>query len=113
MLKNNNIDIGGCFKLTDLKLGENILYGTIDNNRPRQIENGEWIYKGCFIQESKHPKLEGNYEVFKNNKEQSHVGRCYTFDEAKKLCEENECFDNFFYFLGWEEKNNSKKIRFF
>lgn len=28
MLKNNDIDIGGCFKLTDLKLGENILYGT-------------------------------------------------------------------------------------
>lgn len=60
----------------------------------RQIEVGEWLYKGCFIQKSKHPKLVGNYEVFKNNKQQSHVGRCYTFMEAKRLCVENECTDN-------------------
>jgi len=62
--------------------------------KPKQIEVGEWLYKGCFIQESEHPKLIGKYEVFKNNKPQSHVGRCYTFTEAKRLCKENECFDN-------------------
>jgi hypothetical protein len=62
--------------------------------KPKQIEVGEWMYKGCFIQESTHPKLIGKYEVFKNDKPQTHVGRCYTFIEAKKLCEENECFEH-------------------
>jgi hypothetical protein len=62
--------------------------------KPRQIEVGEWLYKGCFIQEFKHHLLIGKYEVFKNNAEQTHVGRCYTFIEAKNLCRENECFDN-------------------
>jgi hypothetical protein len=60
----------------------------------KQIEVGEWLYKGCFIQESIHLQLPGKYEVFKNNEEQTHIGRCYTFSEAKKLCEENECFEN-------------------
>lgn len=59
-----------------------------------QIEVGEWLYKGCFIQEFEHPKLIGKYEVFKNDRSQTHVGRCFTFTEAKKLCEENECFEN-------------------
>lgn len=62
--------------------------------KPKQITDGEWIYKGCFIQESEHPQLIGKYEVFKNDKHQSHVGRCYTFAEAKRLCKENECFEN-------------------
>ena len=62
--------------------------------KPRQIEVGEWLYKGCFIQKSIHPKLLCKYEVFKNDEPQTHVGRCYTFTEAKKLCEENECFEN-------------------
>ena len=61
---------------------------------PIQIDPEEWLYKGCFIQRSKHPQLTGNYEVFKNDELQTHVDRCYTFTEAKKLCEENECFDN-------------------
>lgn len=60
----------------------------------RQIEVGEWLYKGCFIQESEHPKLVGKYEVFKNNEHQTHVGRCHTLIEAKKLCMENECNEN-------------------
>lgn len=30
-----------------------------------------------------------------NNEEQTHIDRCYTFKDAKKLCEENECSDNF------------------
>jgi len=63
--------------------------------KPKQIETVEWLYKGCFIQESKHPELYGNYEVFKNNENQDHVGRTKTFSSAKKLCEENECFDNY------------------
>lgn len=62
--------------------------------KPKQIEVGEYLYKGCFIQESTHSKLIGKYEVFKNDKPQSHVGRCYTFTEAKKLCVENECTEN-------------------
>ncbi|MBC7524807.1 MAG: hypothetical protein H7239_10245 [Flavobacterium sp.] len=60
--------------------------------KPKQIEVDEWIYKGCFIQKSKHHNLIGNYEVFKNDELQFHVGRCHTFTDAKKLCEENECF---------------------
>lgn len=61
--------------------------------KPKQIGLDEWIYKGCFIQESTHPHI-GRYEVFKNDKPQTHIGRCYTFTEAKKLCEKNECFEN-------------------
>jgi len=41
--------------------------------KPRQIECGEWLYKGCFIQEFDHPQLVGKYEVFKNDEPQSHV----------------------------------------
>ena len=63
-------------------------------SKPQQIETGEWLYKGCFIQKSQHPNLMGKYSVFKNNKTQDNVGRCYTFSEAKKLCKANECFDN-------------------
>jgi len=66
----------------------------IRKQKPIQIEVGEWLYYGCFIQESRHSELIGKYEVFKNDKEQSHVDRCYTFTEAKKLCVENECTEN-------------------
>ena len=62
--------------------------------KPRQLEAGEWIYKGCFIQDQQHPMLVGRYTVFKNDYLQVYVGRAYTFTEAKKLCEANECFDN-------------------
>lgn len=65
---------------------------------PKQVEVGEWLYMGCFIQKSTHPELIGKYEVFKNNKDQDHVGRCYTFKEAKKLCVENKCSDNYIQF---------------
>ena len=34
------------------------------------------------------------YEVFKNDEQQSHVGRCESFTQAKQLCEKNECFEN-------------------
>lgn len=66
--------------------------------KPIQIETGEWLYKGCFITEFKHPKLIGKYEVFKNNKTQDHIDRCHTMTEAKKLCEQNECFENYLTF---------------
>lgn len=66
----------------------------------KQIEEGEWLYNGCFIQKSSHPKLIGNYEVFKNNENQDHIGRCYTFREALTLCRENKCSDNY---LNFEE----------
>lgn len=57
----------------------------LSEEKPRQIEVGEWLYKGCFIQESVHPQLVGKYEVFKNDEPQTHVGRCYTFTEAKNF----------------------------
>jgi hypothetical protein len=63
-------------------------------NKIKKIEDCEWLYKGCFIQESRHPKLVGKYEIFKNDTQQTHVGRCYTFTEAKRLCIENECTEN-------------------
>ncbi len=61
---------------------------------PKQIECEEWLYKGCFIQKIDHPQISGKYWVFKNDAGQTHVGHSYTFAEAKKLCEENECFEN-------------------
>lgn len=61
--------------------------------KPEQIEAGEWLYKGCFIQKPNHHLL-SKYVVFKNNKEQTHIDTCHTFIEAKKLCALNECFDN-------------------
>lgn len=61
---------------------------------PKQIEDGEWLYKGCFIQKAEHPKLMGKYSVFKNDKPQTRVGRTHTFIEAKELCKKNECFEN-------------------
>jgi hypothetical protein len=66
--------------------------------KPVATDLGEWLYKGCFIQESTHPQLVGKYEVFKNNETQDHIDRCITFAEAKKLCEQNECFDNYLKF---------------
>jgi len=62
--------------------------------KPTQIECSEWLYKGCFISKFEHPKLVGRYEVFKNDEKQTHVGRCYTFEEAKVLCDKNECYEN-------------------
>lgn len=61
------------------------------NKKPRQIEVGEWLYYGCFIQEDSHPKLWGKYRVFKNDENQTHVDRARTFAEAKKIARENQC----------------------
>lgn len=85
-----------CSLLLDKELLKNATVKTTEAavDKPKHLGGGEWLYKGCFIQESEHPQLIGKYEVFKNDEPQSHVGRCYTFTEAKRLCEENECFDN-------------------
>ena len=64
----------------------------------KKIEVGEWLYNGCFIQRSEHPQLSGKYEVFKNDKNQTHIGRCDTLIQAKKLCNENKSTDNFLSF---------------
>jgi hypothetical protein len=69
-----------------------------EKQKPQLIEVGEWLYFGCFIQKVTHPKVTGNYVVFKNNKQQSHVGNPLTFIEAKLLCKNNQCFDNYLKF---------------
>jgi hypothetical protein len=56
--------------------------------RPIQIEVGEWWYKGCFIQRQTHPKLKP-YHVFKDTETQETIGDCFSFNEAKNLCELN------------------------
>lgn len=53
-----------------------------------QIDPEEWYYKGCFIQQQDHPKLQ-KYHVFQDTEEQLTVGTCSTFKQAKELCEQN------------------------
>jgi hypothetical protein len=60
--------------------------------KPELISIGEWWYKGCFIQIQEHPML-SKYVVFKDTKDQEHVGCCSTMSEAKRLCEKNEVVD--------------------
>jgi hypothetical protein len=64
------------------------------SSKIQQIDTDEWLYKGCFIQKSNHHLLIGNYSVFKNDKDQTNIGRTYTFAEAKKLAAQNECKEN-------------------
>lgn len=54
-----------------------------------QIDPDEWHCNGCFIQKSDHPCLFGRYEVFKDDKYQTHIGRYNTFREAKRAAKEN------------------------
>ena len=58
-------------------------------NKPKQIEVGEWWFKGCFIQEQNHPKLL-KYRVFKDTASQEDICTCQTFTEAKAQCRMNE-----------------------
>ena len=62
--------------------------------KPYKIDTVEWYYKGCFIQKNNHPKL-SIYCIFKDTKDQETIGECYTFTEAKKLCELNEVINPF------------------
>jgi hypothetical protein len=61
-------------------------------NKPIQIEIGEWWFNGCFIQKQIHPKLKP-YHVFKDTEQQENIGTCFTFKEAKKLCNLNRVKD--------------------
>ena len=67
-------------------------------NKPFQIEVGEWWFKGCFIQEQNHPQLD-KYVVFKDTEDQEHIGTASRFNDAVKLCKDNEVTD---YKLGIE-----------
>ena len=65
----------------------------------KQISLDEWVLHGCFIQKQEpHPKLYGKYEVFKNDKERTHVGRANTMREAKYLSKNNRCNENYLKF---------------
>jgi hypothetical protein len=68
-----------------------------------KIEDGLWLYKGCFIQKIKNPMFMGDYEVFKNNEHQHYVAMCFSFTEARKMCAKNECFDNYLKFTLHEQ----------
>ena len=58
-------------------------------SNPIKIELGEWWFKGCFIQEQKHPLLK-RFHVFLDTENQKTVDTCSTFLDAKKLCDLNE-----------------------
>ncbi|MBT3209885.1 MAG: hypothetical protein HN347_16195 [Bacteroidetes bacterium] len=77
-------------------------------NKPKQLEVGEWWFKGCFIQKQNHPKLL-KYHVFKDTVNQETVCACQTFTEAKALCRMNEVK---YPHSGWEKYMNGKLINF-
>lgn len=52
--------------------------------KPIKIEEGEWLFMGCFIQKQPRPSLP-LYHIFQDNEEQVTVGTSYTFIEAKKI----------------------------
>lgn len=54
------------------------------------IENGEWWYRGCFIQKQNIRLSIKPYHVFKDTEDQETIDTCNTFTEAKKLCRNNE-----------------------
>jgi hypothetical protein len=60
--------------------------------KPIQIEADEWWFKGCFIQKQIHPLIKP-YHVFKDTEQQETIDTCFTFTEAKKLCNLNEVKD--------------------
>lgn len=53
---------------------------------PLQIDPYEWAYCGCFIQEQT-TVGSAKYCVFKNDKSNTTVGYCETFEQATQLCE--------------------------
>lgn len=62
-------------------------------NRPTQIEEGEWYYKGCFIQKQSYPSLL-KYHVFKDNESQDTISTCSTMSYAILLCNDNEVLNS-------------------
>lgn len=57
--------------------------------KPIQIEIGEWLYMGCFIQEQKYPGLLP-FVIFDGTEQQNHIDTCMTFEQAKKIAEKNK-----------------------
>jgi len=55
-------------------------------NKIIKVCDDEWIYKNCTIQKNSHVNLIGNYEVWNNDLNETHIGRCNTLKEAKSLC---------------------------
>jgi len=66
----------------DMRLGE--WY-----SRPIQVEDGEWLYKGNFIQKQDHPELL-KYCVFSAKDDRRHIGVSNTWKGAKELCKDNQ-----------------------
>lgn len=62
---------------------------------PVQIEDGEWLCSGNFIQKQDHPKLEGKYVVFSNNEEQTHIAVAYSFSQAVSFARLHPCNENY------------------
>lgn len=60
--------------------------------KPIQIEDGEWWFKGCFIQTQNHPSL-SKYAVFADTELQEHIGVASNMKDAITLCKENEVVD--------------------
>ena len=60
--------------------------------KPIQIEIDEWWFKGCFIQKQMNPNIKP-YHIFKDTEQQDTIGTCFTFAEAKQLCNLNEVKD--------------------
>ena len=50
----------------------------------KKTDVGEWLYRGFYIVHSEHPQLYGKYEVFEDNKSQSHLTRCKTLKECQQ-----------------------------
>ena len=58
-------------------------------SKPVQIEDGEWYYKGCFIQKQTHPSLM-KYHIFKDTKSQATISFCGAFLQAIAICNKYE-----------------------
>lgn len=79
--------------ISEAKMNAKIIANALNKykskEKPVQIEIGEWLYKGNFIQEQNHPELP-KFRIFGADKEQTHVGTCNTFAQAKNIAELNE-----------------------
>ena len=60
--------------------------------KPIEIEDGEWWFRGNFIQKQDHPLL-NKYVVFSDTEQQQTVGTTNNFATAKNICIENEVIE--------------------
>lgn len=58
--------------------------------KPTLVSGGEWYFMGCFIQRQDIRPSAEPFHVFQDNKDQTSVGSCFTFTEAKKICRLNK-----------------------